>query len=75
MSDTSIQEFILFRTGETGPDLASALETVEASADVNLVRRNRFALLIEGEPKSVADLTNSLPGWESEPNQRVRGGV
>jgi hypothetical protein len=75
MPNTATQQFILFRTGETGPDLVSAAETVEAAADVNLVRRNRSALLIEGEPESVETLTKSLPGWASEPNQRVRGGV
>jgi hypothetical protein len=75
MSSTATQEFILFPTGETGPDLTSAAATVEAAADVNLVRRNRSALLIEGEPRSVENLTKSLPGWASEPNQRVRGGV
>jgi hypothetical protein len=75
MPNTATQAFILFRTGETGPDLASAAATVEAAADVSLLRRNRSALLIEGAPKSVERLTESLPGWASEPNQRVRGGV
>jgi hypothetical protein len=65
------REFILFRTGETGPDLTSAVARVEAAADVNLVRRNQSGLLIHGTPQSVATLARSLPGWEFEPNQRV----
>ncbi len=75
MPETDAQEFILFRTGETGPDVAAAAAEVEAAVDVNLVRRNRSALLIQGAPGSVAKLTSSLPGWASELNQRVRGGV
>jgi hypothetical protein len=68
------QEFILFRTG-TGPDLTSAAAKVEETADVSLIRQNRSGLLIQGAPESVERLTNSLPGWEFELNQRVRGGV
>jgi hypothetical protein len=75
MSKTDAREFILFRSGEFGPDLPVAAAKVEAAADVSLVRRYRSALLIQGAPDSVQRLTLSLPGWETELNQAVRGGV
>ena len=68
-------EFILFKTDEAGPDLASVAEHVTAAPDVTLLRQSQAGLLVEGVAKSVKRLIDSLPGWQSEPNQRARGGV
>lgn len=77
MPKSAPQEFILFKTddGASSPDIEVAADHVRLAGDVTLLRQNTSALLVLGAVNAVKSLADALPGWESEPNQKVRGGV
>jgi hypothetical protein len=64
--------FVLFKTDETGPDLAAAAGRIKGSDGLTLVNKGDTALVVKGKPAEVKKFTLDLGGWRLEANSAVR---